>query len=349
MAKTILITGSCGLIGSSTAIWFLDRGYRVVGIDNNLREEFFGKAGRTLHVNKYLTETYKNYIHVDGDIRSESLVDEIVIETDLAGIVHAAGQPSHDKAASIPITDFKVNAYGTLVLLEAVRKYSANTPFVFLSTNKVYGDRPNRLALTEYDTRYDFSGEIHSAGINESLSVDQCLHSIFGVSKLSADLLVQEYGRYFNLNTCCLRGGCLTGPLQAGVQLHGFLNYLVRCSLERKEYTIFGHKGKQVRDNIHAKDVASFISEFFKSPRIGEVYNIGGGYTNSSSILESLKMVEQASGVPARYTYVDQPRVGDHIVYYTDLSKIHSHYPGWKISMSLEEIIQDLVAGVNCP
>jgi CDP-paratose 2-epimerase len=258
-------------------------------------------------------------------------------------IVHTAAQPSHDRAAAIPFDDFDTNAGGTLNLLEAARQACPESPFIHLSTNKVYGDAPNRIALRELDTRWDFADPAFAEGVPETFTIDQSKHSLFGASKAAADLMVQEYGRYFGLPTCCLRGGCLTGPRHSGVELHGFLSFLVKCNLEGKPYTIYGYKGKQVRDNIHALDVARFMAAFVESPRSGEVYNLGGGKANSTSILEAFALVERFSGKRQVYTYSDQNRSGDHICYYSDLRKIKAHFPGWDITQSLEETVRQIV------
>jgi CDP-paratose 2-epimerase len=258
-------------------------------------------------------------------------------------VVHAAAQPSHDRAAAIPFDDFDTNAVGTLNLLEAVRQACPESPFVHMSTNKVYGDRPNQIALAELDTRWDYADPAFGEGIPETFPIDQSLHSLFGASKVAADVLVQEYGRYFGMPTCCLRGGCLTGPNHSGVELHGFLSYLVKCNLQEREYCIYGYKGKQVRDNIHSYDVARFIHEFALAPRKGEVYNLGGGKANSCSIVEAFSAVERITGKPQRYTYDPMNRVGDHICYYSDLRKMRSHYPRWDISISLQRTIEEIV------
>jgi CDP-paratose 2-epimerase len=258
--------------------------------------------------------------------------------------VHTAAQPSHDRAAAIPFDDFDTNATGTLNLLEAVRQFCPESPFVHMSTNKVYGDAPNRIALRELETRWEYDDPAYVHGIPESFPVDHSTHSVFGASKLAADVMVQEYGRYFGLPTCCLRGGCLTGPAHSGVQLHGFLSYLVRCNVEGAEYRIFGYKGKQVRDNIHASDVARFIDAFIQSPRSGEVYNIGGGKANSCSVLEAFGLVERHTGIAQRYTYCETPRVGDHVCYYSDLRRMKAHYPGWDITQTLDATIRQIVA-----
>jgi CDP-paratose 2-epimerase len=260
-----------------------------------------------------------------------------------AAIIHSAAQPSHDHAASIPFDDFDINAVGTLNLLEAARRACPEAPFIHLSTNKVYGDGPNRVALQELETRWDFSDPAYAHGIAEGFSIDQTKHSLFGASKLASDVLVQEYGRYFDMPTCCLRAGCLTGPNHSGVELHGFLSYLVKCNLEGNVYRIFGYKGKQVRDNIHSEDVARFIFAFFQAPRTGEVYNLGGGKENSCSILEAFQLAEKFGGQPMRYTYMEENRIGDHICYYSDLRKAKSHYPNWALTKSLEGTMAEIV------
>jgi CDP-paratose 2-epimerase len=282
-------------------------------------------------------------VHHELDIRDRAGIAALLKNIRPNAIVHAAAQPSHDKAAQIPYDDFDTNATGTLNMLEAARQACPESPFVHMSTNKVYGDRPNSIALQELETRWDFSDPQYVHGIPETLSIDQSKHSIFGVGKVAADVMVQEYGRYFGMPTCCLRGGCLTGPNHSGVELHGFLSYLVKSNLEKRTYKIFGYKGKQVRDNIHSADVAAFIEAFVAAPRTGEVYNIGGGKNNTCSILEAFAMVEKISGIPMQYEYLDQHREGDHICYYSDLSKIKSHYPSWEISVSLEECLQQIV------
>jgi CDP-paratose 2-epimerase len=282
-------------------------------------------------------------VHHELDIRDRAGVLELIRSLKPSAIVHAAAQPSHDRAAAIPFDDFDTNAVGTLNLLEGARQSCPEAPFAYLSTNKVYGDAPNRIALKELPTRWDFADPAYAGGIAETFTVDQSTHSLFGASKLAADVTVQEYGRYFGMQTCCLRGGCLTGPHHSGVELHGFLSYLVKCNLEGTNYNIFGYKGKQVRDNIHSLDVARFIAAFIDSPRSGEVYNLGGGKPNSTSILEAFKIAESFTGKAQVFTYVEKNRVGDHMCYYSDLGKIHKHYPGWAITQSLEETIRQIV------
>jgi CDP-paratose 2-epimerase len=340
----VLVTGSSGLIGGEVAAFFAGERADVLGIDNNMRADFFGPQGDTRWNQRRLTAHYKNFRHVELDIRDRARVLECVEQVRPDLIVHAAAQPSHDLAASRPFDDFDVNAVGTLNLLEAVRLHAPDAVFVHMSTNKVYGDAPNELELKELGTRWDFADPAYHNGIAESFRIDQSKHSVFGASKVAADVMVQEYGRYFGLKTACLRGGCLTGPSHSGVELHGFLSYLVKVNLNGGLYRIFGYKGKQVRDNIHARDVARFIAAFYERPRSGEVYNIGGGRGNSCSILEAFDAAERVSGRAMRYEYVDQNRSGDHICYISDLSKMRAHYPGWDISISLEQIFEEIVA-----
>jgi CDP-paratose 2-epimerase len=285
----------------------------------------------------------KGFNHHELDIRNRSAVIELLSTIKPDAIVHTAAQPSHDRAAAIPFDDFDVNAVGTLNMLEAARQTCPESPFVHLSTNKVYGDRPNTIALKELETRWDYDDAEYANGISEEFSIDQSKHSLFGASKVAGDIMVQEYGRYFGMPTCCLRGGCLTGPNHTGVELHGFLSYLVRCNIEGREYKVFGYKGKQVRDNIHSHDVACFIEQFIATPRIAEVYNIGGGRANSTSILEAFSIVEKFTGRKQVYTYVDENRIGDHICYISNLAKMRSHYPKWDITLSLDETIRQIV------
>jgi len=342
MTKIILITGSNGLIGSQLVSKFSNRFDLVLGLDNNSRLEFFGKEGDTQPVLEELTRKHQNYQNIDLDIRDFDGVSRVFQEHTISAVVHCAAQPSHDLAAKIPHRDFEVNALGTLNLLESLRKFRPDSPFVFLSTNKVYGDLPNHLPLKELETRFDYARKEDQFGISESMSIDQCLHSLFGVSKASADLLVQEYGKNFGLKTCCLRGGCLTGPNHRGTQLHGFLSYLVRANLTRTPYTIFGYKGKQVRDNIHSEDVASCIENIIEDPCYGEVFNIGGGRENSCSMLEAMDQIQEMSGIEFQATYSDQARTGDHICYYTDNRKLQSRYPQWKLTHSLDSIFTEI-------
>jgi len=340
---TILITGSSGLIGSEVALFLAQQGCKIHGVDNNQRAVFFGPQGDTRWNQTRLANAIPGYTHHELDIRDRQGVIDLVASIKPDAIVHTAAQPSHDRAAAIPFDDFDTNAVGTLNLLEAARRACPEAPFANMSTNKVYGDRPNTIALAEMETRWDYADPAYANGIAEDFPIDQSKHSLFGASKVAADVMVQEYGRYFNMPTCCLRGGCLTGPNHSGVELHGFLSYLVKCNLEGREYKVFGYKGKQVRDNIHSEDVARFIWEFIKAPRIAEVYNIGGGKGNSCSILEAFALAEKFSGKKQVFTYLDENRIGDHICYYSDLRKMRAHYPAWDITVSLEETIRQIV------
>lgn len=343
MSKKALVTGSCGLIGSEVCLHLGRNGYQIFGIDNNERAVFFGPEGDTRRSLQRLRTQLADYTHYSIDIRDREGILRLMAEVKPSAIVHTAAQPSHDKAASIPFDDFDVNAVGTLNLLEAARRACPESPFVLMSTNKVYGDLPNTIRLKESETRWDYDDPQYEHGIPETFSIDQSKHSLFGASKVAADVMTQEYGRYFGMPTCCLRGGCLTGPNHSGVELHGFLSYLVRCNVEQREYRVYGYKGKQVRDNIHSEDVARFIMAFCDKPRCGEVYNIGGGKQNSCSILEAFATVEALTGVPQQYTYVDQNRIGDHICYYSDLRKMQAHYPGWGITRTLQDVFRDIV------
>jgi len=339
----ILVTGSCGLIGSEVCIYFAKQEHKIYGVDNNQRSVFFGPQGDTSWNQKKLQSTLKNYEHITIDIRNRQGVLDMVEQIRPDAIIHTAAQPSHDRAAAIPFEDFDTNAVGTHNLLEAVRRSCPESSFVHMSTNKVYGDAPNYLNLQESETRWDYADNIFEHGIPETFTIDQSKHSLFGASKVAADIMVQEYGRYFNIPTCCLRGGCLTGPNHSGVELHGFLSYLIKCNLEKKEYKIFGYKGKQVRDNIHSLDVALFIDNFLKAPRIAEVYNLGGGKENSCSILEAFSITEGITNIPQVYTYVEENRSGDHICYYSDLRKMKEHYPDWDITKSLQITFEEIV------
>lgn len=338
-----LVTGSSGLIGSAVCSYFARLGYTVHGVDNNQRAVFFGTTGDTRWNQRRLEQEVPGFVHHELDVRNREGVLSLVKELGPTVIVHAAAQPSHDRAAAIPFDDFETNAVGTLNLLEAARQHCPECPFIHMSTNKVYGDRPNSIVLEEQPTRWDYADPAFVNGIPESFPIDQSLHSLFGASKVAADVMVQEYGRYFGMPTCCLRGGCLTGPHHSGVELHGFLSYLVKCNLEGREYRVFGYGGKQVRDNIHSHDVAHFMHEFAKNPRSGEVYNLGGGKANSCSILEAFEMVERLTGRSQRYSYVAENRKGDHICYYSDLRKMKGHYPSWSVSISLEETVRQIV------
>jgi len=338
----LLVTGSSGLIGSEVCVHFANRGWEVHGLDNNQRAVFFGPAGDTRWNQQRLEKTIDRFHHHELDIRDRAGVLKAVKEIAPDAIVHTAAQPSHDKAAVIPFADFDTNAVGTFNLLEATRQYRTDIPFVHLSTNKVYGDAPNRINMKELETRWDYDDPAYEHGIPENFSIDQSKHSLFGASKVAADISVQEYGRYFDMPTCVLRGGCLTGPSHSGVELHGFLSYLVKCNLEEKEYTIFGYKGKQVRDNIHSYDVARFIEEFIKAPRVAEVYNLGGGKANTTSILEAFRSIENISAKAMRYKYDNNHRSGDHICYYSDLRKMKTHYPGWEITKDLQTTFEEI-------
>lgn len=342
--KKILVTGSSGLIGSEVVSFFADEGWDVCGIDNNMRADFFGPQGDTTWNRERLVSKYKNFKHYTVDIRNRLDVVDLIKKVNPDAIVHTAAQPSHDLAASRPFDDFDVNAVGTLNLLEANRLNNPETPFVHMSTNKVYGDAPNELNLKELDTRWEYADNEYVDGIKENFRIDQSKHSVFGASKVAGDIMVQEYGRYFAMPTCCLRGGCLTGPSHSGVELHGFLSYLTKCNAEGKLYKVYGYKGKQVRDNIHSYDVAMMIKEFLKKPRIAEVYNLGGGRGNSVSILEAFKKIEDISGKKMCYEYIDKNREGDHICYISNLDKIKKHYPSWDITKNLDTIFQEIYA-----
>ena len=343
--KKILVTGSTGLIGSEVVNYFLKKSVCVVGIDNNMRKTFFGEGGDTSSVLKKLVGK-RGYSHHSIDIRDQSSIDNIVRKERPDYIVHSAAQPSHDLASKIPFEDFHTNAVGTLNLLEAVRRNCPESPFVHVSTNKVYGDTPNRIKLIENKKRYEYDDDFYADGIDESMSIDQTTHSLFGASKTAGDILAQEYGRYFNMPVGVFRGGCLTGPQHAGVELHGFLSYIVKCAVLKKPYTIFGYKGKQVRDQIHSFDVCTAFDYFMTSPRAGEVYNIGGCRQNSASILEIIDILE-GMGHKISYDYSETNRVGDHICYITNMNKFKSHYPSWKHEKDLNTIIRQIVESVK--
>lgn len=342
--KTILITGSSGLIGSEAVEHFDRQGHRVVGVDNNMRREFFGPQGDTTWNLERLKAATRNFTHYSVDIRDRAALEDLFRAHRFDLIVHCAAQPSHDKARDIPILDFEVNALGTLNLLEAARQHCPEAVFVFLSTNKVYGDAPNEIPLKELETRYDYMRPEDYEGVSESCRIDRTLHSLFGASKAAADLVAQEYGRYFGMNVGIFRGGCLTGPSHSGVELHGFLSYLVKTALAGGTYTVFGYKAKQVRDNIHSYDVVRAIEEFAANPRPGEVYNLGGGRQNSVSMLEAIARIHQMTGKKLNWRYVDENRKGDHICYISDLRKFRSHYPNWKITRGLDAIFQEIVS-----
>ncbi len=339
----ILVTGSCGLIGSEAVIHYASEGHEVTGIDNNLRQYFFGAKGDTSGVKRDLQSHFKNYRHVAIDIRDRLAIDKCFADFKPDFVVHTAAQPSHDWAAREPFTDFEVNAMGTLNLLEAFRRHTPTGVFVLMSTNKVYGDAPNHLPMEEQEKRFEYTGSLFKKGIAEDLSVDQCLHSLFGASKLSGDILCQEYGRYFQINTGAFRGGCLTGSRHAGVELHGFLSYIVHCAVHNLPYTIFGYQGKQVRDQIHSSDVIQALELFRKNPRCGEVYNLGGAYGNSASVIEIIDKLRNDFGFSLETQYDPTARKGDHICYYSDLTKFKTHYPAFRLKMSLDAILKEMV------
>ena len=342
MRKSILITGSSGLIGSEACFYFSGKNYRLYGIDNNQRAAFFGPEGDTRRVLQKQKSLIKEFTHYDIDIRNRGQILGLIQDLRPDAVLHAAAQPSHDLAKTIPFDDFEINAVGTLNLLEATRRFIPESPFIYLSSNKVYGDAPNEIPMREEQKRWEYADPAYAQGIPETLTIDQSKHSLFGVSKAAADMMVQEYGRYFGLMTCCLRAGCLSGPDHSGVQLHGFISYLVRCNLEQKIYTIFGYKGKQVRDNLHSYDVAAFIEQFIDAPRSAEVYNLGGGKDNSCSVQEAFDIISSITGKEMQYEYMDRARSADHICYYSNLSKIKQHYPDWRISKPLREIFQEV-------
>ncbi|MBL8015384.1 MAG: NAD-dependent epimerase/dehydratase family protein [Candidatus Doudnabacteria bacterium] len=343
-----IVTGSSGLIGSEAVQFLAEKGFEVVGIDNDMRAYFFGETASNKQNEASLIKRFEKFSTHNTDIRNFEEVDKIFARygKEISLVVHTAAQPSHDWAAKEPFTDFSVNANGTLNLLEASRKHCPEAVFIFTSTNKVYGDTPNNLPLIEADLRWEVNSEHKFAaeGIDESMSIDQTKHSLFGASKVAADVLVQEYGRYFGMKTVSFRGGCLTGPAHHGAELHGFLAYLIQCAVTGKEYTVFGYKGKQVRDNIHSKDLIKAFWEFYKKPRVGEVYNIGGSRYSNISILEAIKMIKDLSGHELKYKISDKPRAGDHIWYISDVRKFQEHYPGWKYEYNIEKIISEMLA-----
>ncbi|MBI1176054.1 NAD-dependent epimerase/dehydratase family protein [bacterium] len=341
--ETVLVTGSAGLIGSQAVRRFCELGHEVIGIDNNARQYFFGKAASTLWNKKLLAKEFSTYRHIAVDIRNEKRIETIFREHPIGLVVHTAAQPSHDWAAREPITDFTINALGTQILLEACRKHRPDAVFIFTSTNKVYGDNPNSLPLVERKLRFEIAGRHRfSKGIDETMSLDHCTHSIFGVSKTAADLMVQEYGRYFGLRTGVFRGGCLTGPAHSSAQLHGFLAYLVMAITNGKPYTIFGYRGKQVRDNIHASDVVGAFEAFFANPVAGEVYNLGGGQHSNVSVLEAINKIETITGRKADIRYDERNRIGDHIWYVSDMTKFRRQYPKWNYQYDGDQILQEL-------
>ncbi len=343
-SKRILITGSSGLIGSEAVEHFDRQGHQVHGVDNNMRRVFFGEAGDTTWNLDRLRRVSRNFTHHNLDIRDRIGLETLFRSQRFDLIIHCAAQPSHDKARDIPILDFEVNALGSVNLLEAARLHCPEAVFILLSTNKVYGDAPNEMPLKELETRWEYARPEDFNGVTENCRIDRTLHSLFGASKASADLMAQEYGRYFGMNVCVFRGGCLTGPSHSGVELHGFLSYLVKVAISGGTYSVFGYKAKQVRDNIHSYDVVRAMEEFAANPRPGEVYNMGGGRENSVSMLEAIAKTEELSGKKLDWKYMDENRKGDHICYISDLSKFKSHYPNWKITVGLDEIFRQIIA-----
>lgn len=339
----VLVTGSSGLIGSEAVLWFDANGHQVLGVDNNMRADFFGPKGDTSWMLERLKKSTRSFTHAAADIRDRAAMANLWREYRPDLVIHCAAQPSHDLAASRPLDDFDVNAVGTLNLLEATRQHAPESVFILMSTNKVYGDAPNRLPLVETESRYDYAESEDYEGVKESMSLDQCLHSVFGASKVAADVMAQEYGRYFGLRTGIFRGGCLTGPSHSGVELHGFLNYLVKVAKNGETYTIFGYKGKQVRDQIHSYDVIQALWAFAQNPRPGEVYNLGGGRQNNASVLECITKLDELTGRKLKTQYVDQNRKGDHICYISDLTKLKAHYPNWRLTYSFDQILEELV------
>ena len=340
----VLVTGSSGLIGSEAVEYFDGKGHHVVGVDNNMRRVFFGPPGDTLWNLERLKHATRQFTHFELDIRDREGVMALFRENRFDLVIHCAAQPSHDKAAEIAFLDFEVNALGTVNLLEATRQHCPEAAFVFMSTNKVYGDAPNEKPLQETETRYDYSDAADYDGIDEECRIDRTMHSLFGASKVAADIYAQEYGRYFKMPVGIFRGGCLTGPSHSGVELHGFLSYLLKVALSGKTYTVFGYKGKQVRDNIHSFDVVRAFEEFALNPRPGEVYNLGGGRGNSVSMLEAISRIEALTGRKINWTYSEQARKGDHICYISNLGKLKSHYPGWGLTRDLDSILEEMVA-----
>jgi len=342
----IIITGSTGLVGSEAVNFFCDKGFDVIGIDNNLRKFFFGKDGSTIWVKNKLLKRNKNFKNLNVDIRNYEKLKKIFkkYSRNISLIIHCAAQPSHDYGKNYPVIDFNVNATGTLNLLELTKKYCPNSPFIFMSTNKVYGDNPNKLKLIEKNNRWELSKKNkYFKGIDENFSIDRCTHSFFGVSKTYADLIVQEYGKNVGLKTACFRAGCITGPNHSGAKLHGFLSYLVKSSLSKKKYSIIGYKGKQVRDNLHSFDLVNCFWEFYKKPKNGEVYNIGGGRYSNCSVIEALNLVEKLTNIKIQKQIIKTPRVGDHIWYISNLSKFKKHYPKWKQKYNTKKILEELI------
>ena len=352
MIRRIIVTGSAGLIGSETVRRFAKEGAHVVGIDNDMRAQFFGAEASTKSTRDDLIAGVRGYEHHNIDIRDVTAITELFKQHGgkIDAVVHTASQPSHDWAARDPQTDFTVNANGTLNLLEAARKFCPEAPFIFTSTNKVYGDTPNRLPFRELEKRWEIEpGHEYEPGISEKMSIDCTTHSLFGASKAAADILVQEYGRYFGMPTVSFRGGCLTGPAHAGTELHGFLSYLMICAVSGRPYRVFGYKGKQVRDNIHSFDLVEAFAEFIQSPRAGEVYNIGGGRHANCSILEAINLCEEISGRKMTWQYEEKNRIGDHIWWISDVRKFQEHYPGWKFRYDLREILKEIHSHLLAP
>jgi CDP-paratose 2-epimerase len=342
MNKRVIVTGSSGLVGSEAVAFFDRRGWEVHGVDNNMRRSFFGPDGDTTWNLERLRRQTKHFVHHELDIRAREPIMDLVRTERPDLVIHCAAKPSHDLARDRPFDDFEVNATGTLNLLEAVRRTCPETPFIFMSTNKVYGDAPNELPLREEPTRWEYADPAHWEGIDEACRIDASLHSLFGASKLAADMMVQEYGRYFRMPTVCFRAGCLTGPNHSAAELHGFLAYVARAVREGRVYRIYGYKGKQVRDNLHAYDVCSAFQAFYESPRCAAVYNLGGGRENSVSVLEAISRYEDIFGRKLRVEYVDQNRAGDHICYISDLRRFRADYPGWTVSRSLDDILREI-------
>ncbi len=343
MKKIVLITGSCGLVGASCSEFFSKKGFKIIGIDNNTRERLFGKLGSINKIKYYLKEKISDYTHFDLDICDEKNIEDLFKEYKFDLIIHAAAQPSHDWAKKYPLFDFKINAYGTLILLENFRKYNSQAVFIFLSTNKVYGDKVNYLPFVELEKRFDLlPSHPYYKGVDEKMGVDNTLHSLFGASKLSADILVQEYGKYYGLKTACFRCGCISGKFHCGVELHGFLSYLVRCFILNKKYVIYGYKGKQVRDNLHAYDLAKAFYLFYLNPKYGEIYNLGGGRFSNVSVLEAISICEKICGKKIEIEYKDENRIGDHIWWITDNSKFKKDFPDWELTYNVEKIIEEI-------
>jgi CDP-paratose 2-epimerase len=344
----VLVTGSSGLIGSEAVLFFDEMGFEILGMDNNMRRDFFGPKGDTTWNLQRLQSITRHFVHYNLDIRDRQCVLDFFSRERPGLIIHAAAQPSHDLAATRPFDDFDVNAVGTLNLLEATRRSTPDAVFIHMSTNKVYGDAPNYIRLRETESRWEYDDPNYFNGIPEDFPIDHSLHSLFGASKVAADILAQEYGKYFGLKTGIFRGGCLTGSQHCGVELHGFLNYLARVALQEERYTIYGYKGKQVRDQIHSHDVINAFWHFAQNPRRGEVYNLGGGKENAASVIECIEMIYAVSGKRPKVAYSEQNRIGDHICYYSDLRKFQEQYPGWKLTFSVEQMIHEIVDAIQC-